>query len=187
MTINIPNAITLFRIALIPVFIGAFYLPQDWAPALATFIFWFAAITDWFDGYLARKLNQQSALGAFLDPLADKLMVISALVLIVAANPDNNWILFSSLIIIAREIIVSSLREWMSTQGKSSVVAVSFFGKVKTVGQMIAILFLIYEKDICGLPTFLIGVGLLVWASLLTMLSLAIYLRSAWGTIKRSA
>lgn len=173
--------------ALIPVFIVVFYLPQDWAPALATFIFGFAAITDWFDGYLARKLNQQSALGAFLDPLADKLIVISALILIVAAYPENNWVLFSSLIIIAREITVSSLREWMSVQGKSSVVAVSFFGKVKTVGQMFAILFLIYEKDIFGLPTFLFGVGLLVWAGFLTVLSLVIYLHSAWSTIKASS
>ncbi len=187
MTITIPNAVTLFRIALIPVFIGVFCLPHDWAPALATFIFWFAAITDWFDGYLARKLNQQSALGVFLDPLADKLMVISALVLIVAANPDNNWVLFSSLIIIAREITVSSLREWMSTQGKSSDVAVSFLGKAKTFSQMFAILFLIYEKDAFGLPTFLFGVGLLVWAGVLTMLSLLIYLRSAWSTIKQSS
>ena len=187
MTINIPNAITLFRMALIPVFIGAFYLPHDWAPALATFIFWFAAITDWFDGYLARKLNQQSALGAFLDPLADKLMVISALILLIAAHPDNNWILFSSLIIIAREIIISSLREWMSVQGKSSIVAVSFFGKAKTLGQMFAIFFLIYEQDIFGLPTFHFGVGLLVWAGILTLLSLSIYMRSAWGTIKQSS
>ena len=187
MMLNIPNTLSLFRMALIPVFIAAFYLPQDWAPALATFIFWFAAITDWFDGYLARKLDQQSALGAFLDPLADKLMVIAALILIVAAHPDNNWILFSSLIIIGREIIVSSLREWMSVQGKSSAVAVSFFGKAKTVGQMFAILFLIYEQDIFGLPTFLFGVGLLVWASFLTLLSLTIYLHSAWGTIKNSS
>lgn len=185
--LNIPNALSLFRIALIPVFIAVFYLPHDWAPALATFIFWFAAITDWFDGYLARKLDQQSVLGAFLDPLADKLMVITALVLIVAAFPDNNWILFSSLIIIAREITISSLREWMSAQGKSAVVAVSFFGKAKTVGQMFAILFLIYEKDVFGLPTFLFGVGLLVWAGFLTLLSLAIYLHSAWGTMKHSA
>jgi len=186
MTLNIPNSITLFRIALIPVFIAVFFLPHSWAPALATFIFWFAALTDWFDGYLARKLNQQSALGAFLDPLADKLMVISALILIIAANPDNNWILFSSLVIIAREIIVSSLREWMSTQGKGGVVAVSFFGKAKTVGQMFAILFLIYKQDIFDLPTFHFGVGLLVWASILTILSLSIYLRSAWATIKQS-
>ena len=187
MILNIPNTLSLFRILLIPVFIAVFYLPQDWAPALATFIFWFAAITDWFDGYLARKLNQQSALGAFLDPLADKLMVIAALILIIAAHPESNWILFSSLIIIAREIIISSLREWMAAQGKGSVVAVSFFGKAKTVAQMFAILFLIYENDIFGLPTFLFGVGLLVWAGILTLLSLTIYLNSAWSTIKRSS
>lgn len=186
MILNVPNSITLFRILLIPVFIAVFYMPQDWAPALATFIFWLASITDWFDGYLARKLNQQSKLGAFLDPLADKLMVISALVLLVGTHPHNNWILFSSLIIIAREIIVSSLREWMSEQGKASEVAVSFFGKAKTVGQMFAILFLIYEQDLFGLPTFLLGVGLLVWAGFLTLLSLVIYLNSAWGTIKKS-
>lgn len=183
---NIPNTLTLFRMVLIPVFIVAYYMPQEWAHALATFIFWLASITDWFDGYLARKLNQQSDLGKFLDPLADKLMVITALVLIVAAYPNNNWILFSSLIIIAREIIISSLREWMSEQGKSSVVAVSFFGKAKTVGQMFAILFLIYEKDIFDLPTFLFGVGLLVWAAFLTLLSFAIYMKSAWTTIKQS-
>ncbi|MDT8281861.1 MAG: CDP-alcohol phosphatidyltransferase family protein, partial [Gammaproteobacteria bacterium] len=99
---NIPNTITSFRIVLIPVFIAAFYLPQPWAPELATFIFWFAAITDWFDGYLARKLKQQSSLGAFIDPLADKLMVVSALLLLVTRHPDNNWLLFSALIIISR-------------------------------------------------------------------------------------
>lgn len=184
---NIPNTLTLFRIVLIPVFIGAYYLPVGWSHVLATFIFWLASITDWFDGYLARKLNQQSDLGKFLDPLADKLMVITALVLIVADYPDNNWILFSSLIIIAREIIVSSLREWMSEQGKSGVVAVSFFGKAKTVGQMFAILFLIYQADLFGLPTFLFGVGLLVWAAILTLFSFAVYMKSAWHTIRHSA
>ncbi len=184
---NIPNTITLFRIALIPVFIAVFYLPSEWAPALATFVFCVASITDWIDGYLARKLQQQSALGAFLDPLADKLMVISALVLIVNAHPENNWILFSTLVIVAREIIISSLREWMSTQGKSSTVAVSYIGKVKTVAQMFAILFLIYEHDIFGLPTFLFGVGLLVWAAFLTIFSLVVYMNAAWKTIKQSA
>lgn len=187
MILNVPNSLTLFRILLVPVFIAVFYLPYDWAPTLATFVFWLASITDWFDGYLARKLNQQSKLGAFLDPLADKLMVICALVLLVAAHPDNNWILFSSLIVIAREIIVSSLREWMSEQGKASKVAVSFFGKAKTVAQMFAILFLIYEQDLFGLPTFLFGVGLLVWAAILTLLSLIIYLNSAWSTIRTSS
>jgi len=183
---NIPNTITSFRIVLIPVFIAAFYLPYDWGPALATFIFWFAAITDWFDGYLARKLNQQSALGAFIDPLADKLMVVSAILIILTKHPENNWLLFSSLIIISREIFISSLREWMSGLGKSQVVAVSFFGKAKTVAQMFALLFLIYEQDIFGLPTYIFGVGLMVWAALLTIVSMLIYVKSAWPTIAAS-
>jgi len=183
---NIPNTITTFRIVLIPVFIAVFYLPYSWAPALATFIFWFAAITDWFDGYLARKLNQQSALGAFIDPLADKLMVISALLLIITKHPENNWLLFSSLIIISREIFISSLREWMSGMGKSKEVAVAFFGKAKTVGQMFALLFLIYEQDIFGLPTYIFGVGLLVWAAILTIVSMIIYIKSAWATLTTS-
>lgn len=181
---NIPNSITSARIILIPVFIAAFYLPYEWAPALATFIFWLAAITDWFDGYLARKLNQQSDLGAFIDPLADKLMVIAALLIIVSKHPNNNWILFSSLIMITREIVISSLREWMSSMGKSQVVAVSFFGKAKTAAQMFALLFLIYENDIYGLPTFHFGTGLLVWAAILTIVSMIIYIRSAWDTLK---
>ncbi len=180
---TIPNAITSFRIILIPVFIAIFYLPYSWAPALATFVFWFAAITDWFDGYLARKLDQQSALGAFIDPLADKLMVISALLIILTRHPDSNWLLFSSLVIISREIFISSLREWMSGQGKSQVVAVSFFGKAKTVAQMFALLFLIYEHDIFGLPTYVFGEGLLVWAAILTIISMAIYVKSAWQTL----
>ncbi len=183
---NIPNTITTFRIVLIPVFIAIFYLPYSWAPALATFVFWFAAITDWFDGYLARKLNQQSALGAFIDPLADKLMVISALLLIVTRHPENNWLLFSALIIISREIFISSLREWMSGMGESKVVAVSFFGKAKTVAQMFALLFLIYEQDILGFPIYHFGTGLMVWAAILTIVSMVIYINSAWQTLTTS-
>ena len=174
---NIPNTITTSRIILIPVFIAAFYLPYDWASALAAFIFALAAITDWFDGYLARKLNQQSALGAFIDPLADKLMVITALLIILAKHPDNNWLLLSSLIIISREIFISSLREWMSVMGKSDIVAVSFFGKAKTASQIFALLFLIYEHDIFGLPTYTFGVGLLVWAAILTIVSMVVYIK----------
>jgi len=180
---NIPNTITSFRIVLIPVFIAVFYIPQPWAPALATFIFWFAAITDWFDGYLARRLKQQSSLGAFIDPLADKLMVISALLLILTRHPDNNWLIFSVLIIISREIFISSLREWMSSIGLSQVVKVSFLGKAKTVGQMFALLFLIYENDIMGLPTYRFGMGLLVWAAILTIVSMGIYIKAAWPTL----
>lgn len=180
---NIPNSITSFRIVLIPVFIAAFYLPYDWSNILATFIFWFAAITDWFDGYLARKLQQQSSLGAFIDPLADKLMVNSALLLVLTHDPHNNWILFSALIIISREIFISSLREWMSSMGKAEVVAVSFFGKAKTVAQMFALCFLIYEQDLFGLPTYLFGIGLLVWSAILTVVSMVDYIKSAWSTL----
>lgn len=180
---NIPNTITSFRIALIPVFITVFYLPYEWAPAMATFVFFFAALTDWFDGYLARKLNQQSSLGAFIDPLADKLMVNAAVLLIITKHPENNWLLFSALVIISREIFISSLREWMSNMGKSDVVAVAFFGKAKTVGQMFALLFLIYEADIYGLNTYWFGTGLLVWAAILTILSMLVYIKSAWPTL----
>ncbi len=183
---NIPNAITTSRILLIPVFIAAFYLPYEWASALATFIFAFAAITDWFDGYLARKLNQQSALGAMIDPLADKLMVISALLIILTKHPENNWLLFSSLIIISREVFISSLREWMSGLGKGKVVAVSFFGKAKTVAQMIALLFLIYEHDLFGLPTYTFGLGLLVGAAILTVVSMIVYIKSALHALSTS-
>ncbi len=183
---NIPNAITISRIILIPVFIAAFYLPYEWASTLAAFIFGLAAITDWFDGYLARKLNQQSALGAFIDPLADKLMVISALLIILVKHPESNWLLISSIIIISREILISSLREWMSGLGKSKVVAVSFYGKAKTMAQMFALLFLIYEHDIFGLPTYTVGVGLLVWAAILTIVSMIVYIKSAWLTLSTS-
>jgi CDP-diacylglycerol--glycerol-3-phosphate 3-phosphatidyltransferase len=182
---NIPNSITFFRILLIPVFIAVFYLPYEWSSALATFIFWLAAITDWFDGYLARKLQQQSALGAFIDPLADKLMVASALLIVLSHHPDSNWILFSALIILAREIFISSLREWMSSLGKGDVVAVSFFGKAKTTAQMFALLFLIYEQDLFGLPTYIFGEGLLVWAAILTIVSMIDYVRAAWPTLTK--
>jgi len=181
---NIPNILTLFRLLMIPVFGVVYYLPYSWATTIAALIFWLAAITDWFDGYLARKLNQQSALGAFIDPLADKLMVVTALILILSKHADNNWLVVSVLIIIAREITISSLREWMAVRGKSNEVAVSFFGKAKTVGQMFAIWILIYQNDVFGMPTFLIGVGFLVWAAFLTLLSLAIYLYSARKTIR---
>mgnify|MGYP000287747971 CR=1 FL=1 len=183
---NIPNTLTLLRILLIPVFIAVFYLPQPWAPALATFIFWFAALTDWFDGYLARKLQQQSALGAFIDPLADKLMVIAALLLIITKDPHNNWLLFSAVIIITREIFIATLREWMAEQGEGAKVAVSFAGKIKTTVQMIALGFLIFKHDLLGLPVYLIGIILLVSAALLTLISMGNYIYAAKDTIKNS-
>lgn len=184
MKVNIPNSLTLLRIVLIPVFVGVFYLPHDWAPAAATFIFWLASISDWLDGYLARKLNQQSKLGALLDPLADKLMVAIALMLLMTKHPDNNWMIFCTVVIISRELIVSALREWMASMNMSGVVAVANIGKLKTVAQMLALLFLIYEQDLFGLPSFEIGLGLLVLAAVLTLVSLIVYLKSAWHTIK---
>ena len=186
MNLNIPNTLTLFRIAIIPVFIIAYYWPHPNANVIATSIFFIAGISDWFDGYLARKLNQQSALGAFMDPLADKLMVITALVILVGTHPQNNWLLFSALIIISREIIVSSLREWMAVQGKDGEVVVSFAGKAKTFAQLWALGFLIYEQDLFGMPVFTIGIVLIVWAAVLTLFSMMTYLMSAWSTIKNA-
>ena len=186
MKLNIPNSLTLFRIILIPVFIYAFYLPYEWNHILATSIYFIAGISDWFDGYFARKLNQQSALGAFLDPLADKLMVVIALVLIVAEHPDNNWLMFSTLAIIAREVIISSLREWMATQGKDDIVVVSYAGKVKTFTQLWAIGFLIYAENFYGLDTFTLGIVLIVLAAALTLYSMMTYLNAAWSTIKNA-
>ena len=185
--INIPNSLSMVRIALIPVFIYVYYLPFDWSHIAATVLFAFAGITDWFDGYLARKLGQQSHLGAILDPLADKLMVVVVLILLVADNPQNNWLLFSTVIIITREIFIATLREWMAEQGEGSKVAVSFAGKVKTTVQMIALGFLIFKHDMMGLPVYLIGIILLVLAAFLTIISMINYIYAAKDTLKNSA
>ena len=183
---NIPNTLSMVRIALIPVFIYVYYLPFDWSHIAATVLFAFAGITDWFDGYLARKLGQQSHLGAILDPLADKLMVVVVLILLVADNPQNNWLLFSTVIIITREIFIATLREWMAEQGEGSKVAVSFAGKLKTTLQMVALGFLIFKHDMMGLPIYLIGIILLVIAAFLTLISMINYIYAAKDTIKNS-
>ena len=184
--INIPNTLSLVRILFIPVFIVAYYLPYDWSHIAATAVFAIAAITDWFDGYLARKLGQSSLLGAILDPLADKLIVVVALVLLVADNPSNNWLLFSTIIIICREILISTLREWMSAQGEGKKVAVSYSGKVKTTLQLIAIPLLIYKHDFFFLPIYLFGLILLVVAAFFTVLSMGNYIYAAKDTIRGS-
>lgn len=183
---NIPNTVTSFRIVLIPVFMVVFYLPQSWASTLAAIIFAVAAITDWFDGYLARKLEQQSKLGAFIDPLADKLMVVTAIILILTKHADDNWVIFSTIIIISREVLISSLREWMASQGKGDVVAVSFSGKAKTTAQMIALLLLIYNQDIFGFSTYTLGIVALIVAAFLTIVSMVVYIKSAWPTLANS-
>jgi CDP-diacylglycerol--glycerol-3-phosphate 3-phosphatidyltransferase len=182
--INVPNTLSMVRIGLIPVFIFVYYLPYSWSHIAATALFAFAGITDWFDGYLARRLGQQSHLGAILDPLADKLMVVVALILLVADNPHSNWLLFSTLIIISREIFISTLREWMATQGEGSKVAVSFAGKVKTTLQIVALSFLIFKHDLLGLPVYLIGIILLVIAAIMTLLSMLNYIYAARDSIR---
>lgn len=176
---NIPNILTMTRIILIPVFVIVFYAPIQPSNLLCALIFGIAAITDWLDGYLARKLKQSSVFGAFLDPVADKLMIAIALVLLVQANPT---ILFTipAAVIIGREIVISALREWMAEIGERATIAVSVIGKLKTTAQMVAILLLIYEVPIGGLPTYDVGMVLLYVAAILTLWSMLVYLRAAW-------
>lgn len=181
---NIPNSLTFSRILLIPVLIVVYLYDYRWSNLASAAIFTFAAITDWFDGYLARKLEQLSPFGAFLDPVADKLMVAAALVLLVFSQGENILIVISAIVIIGREITISALREWMAELGKRANVAVSMLGKVKTFAQMAAIALLLYQNDIGPVPVFDIGQGLLVVAAILTILSMFIYLKAAWPVIK---
>ena len=182
MPINVPTALTWLRILLIPVFVGVYYLPDAWlAPAgknwLAMGIFAAAAITDWLDGWLARKLGLTSAFGAFLDPVADKLMVAAALILLVALGRADAWL---AIIIIGREIAISALREWMAELGAGKSVAVAFVGKLKTTAQMTAIIaLLLYEPLIPGIPTPLLGTVALWIAAILTLWSMFHYLKKA--------
>jgi cardiolipin synthase len=179
---NIPNILTVLRIVLIPVFVGIFYLPAGVVPPhlvnlSATLVFALAAITDWLDGYLARRLNQTSAFGAFLDPVADKLMVAAALIVLVELGRVGAII---ALIIIGREIAISALREWMASLGGGKSVAVAMLGKFKTGFQMAAILFLLYYDPLWLLNTQLIGTVLIYIAAFLTLLSMAYYIMAAW-------
>ncbi|MCZ6803366.1 MAG: CDP-diacylglycerol--glycerol-3-phosphate 3-phosphatidyltransferase [Proteobacteria bacterium] len=180
---TIPNQLTLLRILLIPVFVLVFYLPFSWNNLFACAIFALAAVTDVLDGYLARKLNQTSLLGAFLDPVADKLMVAVALVLLVQQNPVIQLALPAA-VIIGREIAVSALREWMAEIGARSKVAVSVLGKVKTIAQMVALGFLIFKDSVLGLPVYTIGLVLLYIAAFLTLVSMFQYLLAAWPKLK---
>ncbi len=180
---NLPNLLTLLRIFLIPVFVLLFYLPVGWAYQACAFVFALAAVTDFFDGWLARRLGQVSSLGAFLDPVADKLMVATALVLLVERDPFP-WIAIPALVIIGREITISALREWMAELGERKQVAVSMIGKYKTTVQMGAITFLIYHAPLWGIPLYQIGLGLLMLATLLTLWSMVAYLQAAWPALK---
>ena len=175
---SIPTILTLARIALIPVFVVCFYLPVSWSNEATLAIFILAAVTDWLDGYLARVLNQASKFGAFLDPVADKLMVAVALVLLVQANPTV-WMAIPAAIIIGREIAVSALREWMAEIGESASVAVSMGGKVKTTVQMIAISMLIYHEPLKAFMVYETGLVLMYVAAGLTFWSMILYLKAA--------
>ena len=186
MPINIPNILTWFRIVLIPVFIAVFYVSDETLSMhhkhmLSFAIFWFASITDWLDGYLARMLNQGSAFGAFLDPVADKLMVVAALVILLNLGYVDAIIAF---IIIGRELTISALREWMAQLGGSKSVAVSMIGKVKTVFQMLAIQFLLFHEPLFGISTQWVGTLLIYLAAILTLWSMVYYLMLAAPKIK---
>ena len=181
MPLNVPILLTWLRIVLIPLFVGIFYFEKSWVSAssqnlVATVIFTAAAITDWLDGWLARKLDQTSAFGAFLDPVADKLMVAAALIVLVQIERVDAII---ALIIIGREIAISALREWMAKIGEAKSIAVSFLGKIKTVSQMIAIPLLLYHDHIGVFDPQRIGTWLIYIAALLTLISMAYYMKMA--------
>ena len=179
---NIPNTLTAVRIVLMPVLVIVFFMPLAWSPMACATIFALAAATDWADGYLARRLSQVSTFGAFLDPVADKLMVAIALVLIVQRDPVS-WIAIPAAVIISREIVVSALRELMAELGQRATVSVATMGKVKTACQMTSLVLLLYHQDLGPLPTFPIGTVLLYVATVLTLWSMVVYLRIAWPVI----
>lgn len=181
------NYLTLSRIAFIPFFGVFLFMPQDWTYLVSAILFSIAAITDWLDGHLARKWGEETTFGAFLDPVADKLLVVIAMVLIIAKYPDSIWITLAGLMIIAREIIITALREWMAGQGKRSVVAVSSIGKWKTGMQITAIIMLCLFKPTFefagynyGLWGFFMAQFFLYVAAILTVWSMVIYMKAAF-------
>ena len=177
--INLPNILTSLRIVLIPVLVIVFYLPVKWAYIGSAAIFTVAALTDWLDGYLARKLGQMTAFGAFLDPVADKLIVAVALVLLVEVH-ESAFLAIPASVIVGREIVVSALREWMAKYSVRRGVAVSLLGKIKTVFQMVSIIVLLAREPNLGDPLVMLGYVLLYAAAVLTLWSMYQYLKLAW-------
>ncbi|HEY4555255.1 MAG TPA: CDP-diacylglycerol--glycerol-3-phosphate 3-phosphatidyltransferase [Lysobacter sp.] len=190
MKLTVPTMLTLMRIVLIPVLVLVFYLPFKWTNFAAAFVFALASLTDWLDGWIARRYNMFSAFGAFLDPVADKLMVAVALLLIVQKHPSV-WMALWAAVIIGREIAVSALREWMAELGQRATVKVAAIGKIKTIVQMVALTILLcfvpeqYGQPV-GIP-FVIGDWMLAAAALLTLWSGAAYLRAAWPVLRNDA
>ena len=191
MRLTVPTILTLLRIALIPVLAIVFYLPWKWTSFASAGIFALASLTDWLDGWIARRYHQYSAFGAFLDPVADKLMVATALFLIVQGHPTA-WMALWAAVIVGREIAVSALREWMAELGQRARVAVATVGKIKTIAQMVALLCLLYSispggpapKPWPGDFVFHVGDWLLAGAALLTLWSGFEYLRAAWPALR---
>lgn len=182
---TVPNAFTVMRIGMIPIFVICFYLPFEYHRYVAAFLFLLAAITDWLDGYLARSLHQVSPFGAFLDPVADKLMVASALLLIVAEY-SAIWMTVAGMIIVSREIAVSALREWMAEMGKRATVKVSVIGKFKTFVQMAALLVLLSQPPTYSILVVLGWIALFI-SVILTLWSMSYYLHAAWREVKNVA
>jgi CDP-diacylglycerol--glycerol-3-phosphate 3-phosphatidyltransferase len=184
MALNVPNTLTWTRIAAIPLIVLLFYMPYSWADPAAGMLFAAAGITDSLDGYFARRLKQISRLGAFLDPVADKLIVAVALVLLVSKDP-RALIVLTAAVIIGREITISALREWMAEMGQRRKVAVSLLGKYKTTLQIIGLSLMLYRQDLFGLPIYWLGVIATEVAAALTLVSMIAYLRAAWPELKR--
>ncbi len=182
---NLPNILTWLRIFAVPLVVMLFYLPHQWADIFAALLFAAAAITDSLDGYFARRMGLTSRLGAFLDPVADKLIVVVALVLLL--SKDSQWVLvLSSCVIIGREIAISALREWMAEMGERARVAVSGLGKLKTILQMVGLSLMLYRSPLFGIDIYPIGLYLTVAAAVLTLWSAISYLRAAWPVLKAS-
>jgi CDP-diacylglycerol--glycerol-3-phosphate 3-phosphatidyltransferase len=184
---NLPNALTWLRISMIPAIVGLFfYLPDPWAGPAACAAFALAGITDTLDGYYARKMGLTSRLGAFLDPVADKLIVAAALVLIVSKDP--RWfVAITAIVIIGREVAVSALREWMAEIGASGRIKVSLLAKYKTIMQIVGLSLLLYREDLFFIPTYNLGLVLTAIAAVLTLWSMVLYLRLAWPELRGSS
>ena len=181
---NLPNVITLARIFLVPVFIGLYMLQLDWSILSASVLFALAALTDWLDGYLARRLDQTTPFGAFLDPVADKLIVVSALIVLVAYH-SNAWLTLPALVIVGREIVISALREWMAEMNDSVAVAVSYLGKIKTTLQMVAITLLLSQPVEADSSVMTVAYISLYIAAVMTLWSMWQYLAAAWSSLSR--
>ena len=182
---NLPTWLTLLRIALLPVIVGVFYLDYPWARPLSCVIFIIAGITDWLDGYLARLWGVESRFGAFLDPVADKLMVATVLILVVEFD-QSPWLTIPAIVIIGREITVSALREWMAEMGQRGKVAVGWLGKVKTTAQITSLAMLLFLYDFLGLPIYKMGIIALYIAAVLTIWSMVGYMQAAFSDRKNS-